>query len=164
MWKVSRLLCFFVLSCSLHFYFAILKQTRQYFGNLHTVSCFCSIIFGKLNIKVTHPKTKFLPFVLPRPLRSEGAWSTHGISWSTQETLFSLSICGICEFEARMLSMLEDHLDIRNMKKKIVWWQESQKTEHYFDKCVKEFKSLFVKSEAWNRGKRTRPRYWTRWH
>jgi hypothetical protein len=29
--------------------------------------------------------------------------------------------CRICEFEARKLSILEDHLDIRHMKKKTLW-------------------------------------------
>jgi hypothetical protein len=53
--------------------------------------------------------------------------------------------CGICEFEARKLSILDDHLEIRHMKKKTLWGQQSQKTEHYCDKCGKDFKNLIVK-------------------
>jgi hypothetical protein len=53
--------------------------------------------------------------------------------------------CGICEFEARKLSILDDHLEIRHMKKKTLWGQQSQKTEHYCEKCGKELKNLFVK-------------------
>ena len=49
------------------------------------------------------------------------------------------STCGICESEARMLSILEDHLEIRHMSKKALWWQEIQKTEHYCDKFGKKF-------------------------
>ena len=51
---------------------------------------------------------------------------------------------GIREFEVRKLYILEDHFEIRHMKKKTLWGQKGQKTEHYCDKFRKEFKNFFL--------------------
>jgi hypothetical protein len=68
----------------------------------------------------------------------------HGLISSEDNALWSRSmrcstICGICEFEARKLSILEGHLEIKNMKKKTLRGQDHQKTEHYCEKCEKKF-------------------------
>ena len=52
--------------------------------------------------------------------------------------------CGICEFEATRKSILEDHHEIKHTKK-IFWWMEKEKSEHYCDRCEKKFRNLFVK-------------------
>ena len=54
---------------------------------------------------------------------------------------------GFVNLKPGKLSILEDHLEIRHMKKKTRWWQESQKTEHYCDNCgnsAKNFIQYFV--------------------
>jgi hypothetical protein len=50
-------------------------------------------------------------------------------------------VCGICEFEATRLSLLENHLEVKHTKESM-WWNENQKSDHLCEKCEKKFKNL----------------------
>ena len=61
-----------------------------------------------------------------------------------KHTESSLYTCGVCEFEATKLAMLNDHIETKHTKQNL-WWHENQKSDHFCKKCEKKFKNLFVK-------------------